>query len=244
MILGAYILRGTGERLYGICYEEGERVPDKQLPPHVQATVTLFHSRESTILGQPYTLEQNEFLWVYTFFESFVVVMRVTPDEEIASLSRRMVALGREIVHTFGRVMKIWSGNMGEIEGMDDLVDSFVELDLKSPDEMLPIIDSVLDAVFANHELVYAGVIDITGEMLSGNIPESHLSLIQEQLLHESVKPSTDVVPTTIEVQGYDVQILRVQSLTVAAASHKDGSKVGAKTAVSAIAQSLSDSIL
>ncbi len=243
LILGAYILRGTGERLYGICYEDGMRVIDKQLPLHVNACVTLFHSRESTILGQAYILEQNDFLWVYTFFESFVVVMRVTTDEDLTSLSRRMVALGREIAQTFGRVMGIWSGDMGEIDGMDDIVDQFVSLDLKPSDEIRPIIDAALDRIFVNHELAYAGVIDITGEMLGGNIPEDHLSLIQEQLAHESVKASTDVVPTTIEVQGYDVQILRVHALTVAAASHKDGSKVGAKTAVSVIAQSLSESI-
>lgn len=243
MILGAYILRGTGERLYGVSYEDGARIIGKQLPPHVHACVTLFHSRESTVLRQPYTLEQNDFLWVYTFFESFVVVMRVAQDENLNFLSRRMVALGRELAQTFGRVLKIWSGNMGEIDGMDELVDLYVHLDLKSSEEMRPIIDTVLEAAFTNHELAYAGVIDATGEMLGGNIPENHLAVIQEQLTHEAVKPSTDIVPTTLEVQGYDVQILRVHSLTVAAAPHKDGSRVGAKTAVSEIGQSLSESI-
>lgn len=243
MILGAYVLRGTGERLYGVCYEDEMQITDKQLPPHVHACVTLFHSRESTVLGQLYTLEQNDFTWVYSFFESFAIVMRVTPDEELHSLSRRIVALGRELVHEFGHVMKIWSGNMGEIDGMDELVNKYIRLDLKSFEELRPKIESTLEDAFTNHELAYAGVIDITGEMLGGNIPETHLTLIRGQIIREAVKLATDIVPTSLEVLGYDVQILRVHSLTVAVAAHKDGSKVGAKTAVSEIGQSLSDLI-
>ncbi len=242
MILGAFILRGTGEKLYGVYYENDERWTDLELPPHVTACVTLFHSRESTILGQPYTLEQNGYLWVYTFFDSFAIVLRTTHDEDLSSLSRRMVALGRELASSFGSVLKIWSGNLGEIEGIDDLVDKFVKLDLESSDEMLPLIDSILNDAFSNHELAYAGIIDATGVMLGGNIPDNHLSVIQGELVHEAVKPSTDIVPMAIDVLGYDVQILRVHSLTVVAAPHKDGSRVGAKTATSEIAQTLSES--
>ena len=242
MILGAYVLRGTGEKLYGVSYKNAERMLDLNLPPHVTACVTLFHSRESTVLGQPYTLEQNDFLWVYAFFDSFVIVFRTTQDEDLSSLSRRMVALGRELASTLGSVLKIWSGNMGEIEGMDDLVDKYVKLDLESSDEMLPVIDSILNEAFSNHDLAYAGVIDASGDMLAGNIPENHLSVIQGELIHEAVKPSTDIVPMAMDVLGYDVQILRVHSLTVVAAPHKDGSKLGAKTAVSEIAQTLSES--
>jgi hypothetical protein len=242
LILGAYVLRGTGERLYGVHYENEDRKLDLDLPPHVTACVTLFHSRDSTILGQPYTLEQNDFVWVYSFFDSFVIVLRTTPDEDLPSLARRMVALGRELVTSFGNVLKIWSGNMGEIEGMDTLVDKFVKLDLESSDEMLPIIDSILNDAFSSHDLAYAGVIDASGMMVAGNIPENHVSLIQGELVHEAVKPSTDIVPMAIEVMGYDVQILRVHSLTVVAAPHKDGSKVSAKTAASEIAQTLSES--
>ena len=242
LILGAYVLRGTGEMLYGVSYENAERQLDLVLPPHVTACVTLFHSRESTVLGQPYTLEQNDFLWVYAFFDSFVIVLRTTQDEDLSSLSRRMVALGRELASTLGRVLKIWSGNMGEIEGMDDLVDKYVKLDLESSDELLPVIDSILNDAFSNHDLAYAGVIDASGDMLAGNIPENHLSVIQGELIHEAVKPSTDIVPMVMPVLGYDVQILRVHSLTVVAAPHKDGSKLGAKTAASEIAQTLSES--
>ncbi|MHA2423667.1 MAG: hypothetical protein ACXAEF_02700 [Candidatus Thorarchaeota archaeon] len=242
MILGAYVLRGTGERLYGVQYDNDERQLDLNLPPHVTACVTLFHSRESTVLGQPYTLDQNDYVWVYSFFDSFVIVLRTTSDEDLSSLARRMVALSRELASSFGSVLKIWSGNMGEIEGMDNLVDKYVKLDLDSSEEMVPIIDSILNTAFTNHDLAYAGVIDASGMMVAGNIPENHLSLIQGELVREAVKPSTDIVPMAIEVIGYDVQILRVHSLTVVAAPHKDGSKVSAKTAASEIAQTLSES--
>jgi hypothetical protein len=194
------------------------------------------------VLGQPYTLDQNDYVWVYSFFDSFVIVLRTTSDEDLSSLARRMVALSRELASSFGSVLKIWSGNMGEIEGMDNLVDKYVKLDLDSSEEMVPIIDSILNTAFTNHDLAYAGVIDASGMMVAGNIPENHLSLIQGELVREAVKPSTDIVPMAIEVIGYDVQILRVHSLTVVAAPHKDGSKVSAKTAASEIAQTLSES--
>ncbi|MFW9850347.1 MAG: hypothetical protein ACFFF4_14540 [Candidatus Thorarchaeota archaeon] len=242
MIQGAYVLRGTGERLYGVEYENGERNLGLSLPPHVTACVTLFHSRDSTVIGQPYTLEQDGHVWVYSFFDSFVIVLRTTSDEDMASLARRMVALGKELASSFGHIMKIWSGNMGEIEGMDDLVDKYVKLDLESSDEIVPLIDSILNDAFSNHELAYAGVIDASGMMVAGNIPENHLSLIQEDLIREAVKPSTDIVPMTYNVLGYEVQILRVHSLTVIAAPHKDGSRVAAKTAASEIGESLSES--
>ncbi|MFW9908460.1 MAG: hypothetical protein ACFFEF_07785 [Candidatus Thorarchaeota archaeon] len=244
LILGAYILKGTGERLYAVSYEGEERTTEEFVPPHVQACVSLFHSRESTVLGQPYTLEQNGVLWVYTFFESFAVALQTTEDEDIASLSRRMASLGRELAHSFGKVLRIWSGDMGEIEGMDDLVDKYITLDFDiSRDSMAPILDSVVDHALLNYDLAFAGVIDAKGNMLSGNIPENHLSYIQDKLLREAIKPSIDVVPTDLTILGYDIQMLRVHSLTVIVAPHRDGSRVGAKTAISEIAQSLSESL-
>ena len=100
----------------------------------------------------------------------------------------------------------------------------------------------MINDAFSNHDLAYAGVIDGSGMMVSGNIPENHLEWIQGELKREAIKPTTDVVPMEIEVMGYIIQILRVHSLTVIAAPHRDGSRVGAKTAVSDIAQTLSES--
>ena len=79
--------------------------------------------------------------------------------------------------------------------------------------------------------------------MLAGNIPENHLSYLREELVHESVTPSAEIVPTSYDILGYSVQVLRVQTLTVVGAPHKDGSKIGATTVVSEIAQSLSETL-
>jgi predicted acyltransferase len=51
------------------------------MPPHVRACVTLFSSRESTAHGRAYTLEQDDLVWVYMFFEMFAVVVLTTKGE-------------------------------------------------------------------------------------------------------------------------------------------------------------------
>lgn len=245
MIEGAYILKSSGDVLYGVEYSRKNEVSQASLPSHVQACVTLFTSRESTVIGQPYTLEQGDRNWVYVFFESFTVVVRVPDNEDITSLSRRMVALGRELAQNYGRVMSIWSGNMGEIEGIDTLVDHFMTSELLPEEaELKSVVETLLDRALEQPDLAYVGIIDAAGNMLGGNIPENHLIHIRDELIHEAVKPSADIVPTVYHVLGYDVQVLRVKSLTVVGAPQKDASRVGVTTLISGLAQSLSDMLV
>lgn len=245
MIEGAYILKGNGDVLYGVEYSQESEVSHASLPSHVQACVTLFTSRDSTVIGQPYTLEQGDRNWVYVFFESFTVVVRVAENEDITSLSRRMVALGRELAQNYGHIMSIWSGYMGEIEGIDTLVDHFMTSEsLPTETELKSVVNSLLDMALEKQDLAYVGVIDAAGNMLGGNIPENHLIRIRDELVHEAVKPSADIVPTVYHVLGYDVQVLRVKSLTVVGAPQKDASRVGVTTLVSELAQSLSDMLV
>ena len=60
-------------------------------------------------------------------------------------------------------------------------------------------------------------------------------------LWNMSIVSSVDIIPTAVEIRGYNVQLLKVRSLTVATASHKDGSRVHATQAASEIGQSLLD---
>ncbi|MFW9921102.1 MAG: hypothetical protein ACFFED_15985 [Candidatus Thorarchaeota archaeon] len=242
LIEGAFVIKSNGEMLYGVLYNDNGHVYDAPLPSHVRACVTLFTSRESTATGQPYILEQNDNQWVYVFFESFTILVLVSNDEDVTALSRKMVALGRHIAQNYGKIITIWHGSMSPIEGMDALVGNYINSDLLPSDaELVPTIEIMLDRALENSGLAYAGIIDASGRMLAGNIPKNHLANIWDELIHESVAPSTDIVPTTYDVLGYSVQVLRVQSLTVIGAPHKDGSKIGATTAVSEIAQSLSE---
>jgi hypothetical protein len=47
------------------------------------------------------------------------------------------------------------------------------------------------------------------------------------------------MVPTGVEIMGYSVQLLKVKSLTVAVAAHRDESRLVAIKAVSEIADDL-----
>ena len=55
------------------------------------------------------------------------------------------------------------------------------------------------------------------------------------------MKFSVDIVPTGLQIRGYNLQILKVQSLTVATASHKDGNRISATQAASEIGQFLDE---
>lgn len=242
LIEGTFVIRSDGEVLYSVMFGENGHARKAQLPSHVQACVALFTSRDSTSIGQPYILEQNENQWVYVFFESFTILVLATQDEEVTALSRKMVALGRHIAQNYGKIIGIWHGSISYIEGIDSLVNRYINSDFSPSDaELAPRIEQLLDSALENSALAYAGIIDAGGKMLAGNIPENHLTRIREELVRESVTPSADIVPTSYDILGYAVQVLRIQSLAVIGAPHKDGSKIGATTTVSEIAQSLSE---
>jgi len=71
VILRAYVVRANGDTLFVSNYEDdGYSGDDDRLPSYVRACVTLFHSRDSTAHGTPYSLEQDDLTWTYSFFES------------------------------------------------------------------------------------------------------------------------------------------------------------------------------
>ena len=58
-----------------------------------------------------------------------------------------------------------------------------------------------------------------------------------------TIKFSVDIVPTAMKIRGYTLQLLKVQSLTVATASHKDGKRISATQAASEIGQFLDEAM-
>ncbi|MEE9540231.1 MAG: hypothetical protein V3V85_01910, partial [Candidatus Thorarchaeota archaeon] len=94
MILQVFLLRrDVGEHLYGMSFEHDVSEHITSMPPHIRACVTLFGSRESTAHDRAYTLEQDDLIWVYVFFEMFAVVVSTTEDEDIPRLRKRMFPL-------------------------------------------------------------------------------------------------------------------------------------------------------
>ncbi len=244
MILRAYLMKNNGEPIYGRSYEGTGSVIENSLPDHVRACATLFHSSEGTTSDRVYTLEQSGVLWSYLFFESFAVILMSAAGENLVALKKMMISLGRAIAHEYGAIIKSWTGNLGEIEGIDLLVDQHVGIDLDIPsDEILDVVKRIVDSTLEAKELAYAGVLDARGEMLIGNVPENHLSSIQQEISGGIIQPSVGMVPSSIEVMGYSVQMLKVKSVTVAVAAQRDESHIRAVQAVSEIADALDNAM-
>jgi len=244
MILRAYLIKNNGESIYGRTYEGAGSVIENSLPAHVRACATLFHSSEGTASDRVYTLEQSGVLWSYLFFESFAVILMSAADENLVALKKMMISMGRAIAHEYGSIIKSWTGNLGEVEGIDSLVDQHVGIDLDIPsDEILDIVKRIIDSTLEAKELAYAGVLDAHGEMLIGNVPENHLSSIQQEISTGIIQPGVDMVPSSIEVMGYSVQMLKVKSVTVAVAAQRDESHIVAVQAVSEIAEALDNAM-
>ncbi|MHA2140144.1 MAG: hypothetical protein ACXADF_01640 [Candidatus Thorarchaeota archaeon] len=241
MILRVYIMKSpSGEPIYGRSYDNSDPISESSLPAHVRACATLFHSSSGTSRDRVYTLEQSGALWSYVFFESFAIILFTTFDENEIGLKKMMMSLGRSISNQFGGLISSWSGNIGEFEGMDSLVDRYVGIDLELPsDTILDNVYKMMNSILEDHEIAYVGLLDARGKLLRGNIPETHLSGIEAELGTGEIRPIADMVPSEVEIMGYNVQLLKVRSLTVAVAPHRDESKLVAVKAVSKIADGL-----
>jgi hypothetical protein len=240
MIQRAFVVRDDGEVLYVKSYDEKSSPSESSMPPHARACVMLFGSNSSTVLEELYTLDQGEIRWAYMFFNSFAVVLLTTPDEANPHLKMRMMSLGKAITMTYGGLMTSWSGDMGQIADMDDLVDSYVRMEIGRPsEELTAAIEKLVDASLESHTVAYAGVFDAAGDMIHGTVPESHATIIQSEISRGTVKPGVDIVPTVITIEGHEVCILRVQSYTVVAASYRDESRLTTSKAASEIAHGL-----
>jgi hypothetical protein len=241
MILRVYIMKSpSGEPIYGRSYDDSDPIGESSLPSHVRACATLFHSSSGTSRDRVYTLEQSGTLWSYVFFEHFAVILFTTLDENEVGLKKKMMSLGRAISNQFGGLILSWSGNIGEFEGMDSLVDRYVRIELEHPPAaILDKAEKMMNLALEDHEIAYAGLIDARGVLLRGNIPENHLSGLEAEMANGEIRPSADMVPIGVEIMGYSVQMLKVRSLTVAVAAHRDESKLAAIKVVSEIADDL-----
>jgi len=215
----------------------------KSMPPHIRTCVTLFGSRESTAHDRAYTLEQDDLIWVYVFFDMFAVVVSTTKDEDIPPLRKRMFSLGKAFSKSYGHIISSWSGDMGDIEGIDTLVEQYMQLNLDLGSDILSKIESLVTNCLENNDVAYAGVFDAGGNLLSGDIPDSHIQRIQDEISVAGINSGVELMPHAIEIQGHSVQMLRVSSLSIAVAAYRDESRMAAAKAVSEIAQALHEAM-
>lgn len=241
MIFRVYIMKSpSGEPIYGRSYDESDPVGETSFPAHVRACATLFHSSSGTSRDRVYSLEHNGAIWSYVFFEEFAVIMFTTFDENQVALKQMMVSLGRAISNQFGDLISSWSGNIGEVEGIDSLVDRYIGMDLEvPPDEILEKAEAFLNKALENHEIAYVGLFDSKGHLLRGNVPESHIYGIETEIAAGIIRPVAGMVPISIDIMGHAVQMLKVKQLAVAVASYPDGARLVAVKTVSEIADAL-----
>jgi hypothetical protein len=213
------------------------------MPPHIRACVTLFGSRESTAHDRAYTLEQDNLVWVYVFFEMFAVVVSTTKGEAIPRLRKRMFSLGKAFANSYGHLIASWSGDMGDIEGVDTLVEQYMRLNLDLGSDILSKIESLVTNILENYDVAYAGVFDAGGDLLSGDIPDSHIQSIQDEISVAGINSGVELMPHAVEIQGHSVQMLRVSSLSIAVAAYRNESRMAAAKAVSEIAQALHEAM-
>ncbi|MHA1771891.1 MAG: hypothetical protein ACTSYL_11710 [Candidatus Thorarchaeota archaeon] len=244
MIRRAFIIKRNGEPIYGRRYTGEKPEDDIILPPSIRACVILLDSSKSVAPASPYVLSQPDSIWVYCFFETFAVALEGTPDERVDWLKRRALSLGRHIVEQFSGTFSTWPGNPADIEGFNKAIDNYVLLDLAiQAEKILEKVEVNVDNILTKYPVAYAGVFDALGNMIGGNIPEDHIATIRTEILHDSVKSSIDLVPTTINVKGYDVHAIRVKTLTAVAAPYRQGSKLAAVQAVGDLAHLLEETI-
>jgi len=213
------------------------------MPLHIRACVTLFGSRESAAHGRAYTLEQDDLVWVCLFFEMFAVVVLTTKGENIPRLQKRMLSLGKAFSKSYGYMMASWSGDMDDIEGVSALVERYMQLDLDLGTDIQSKIESIVNTILENYDVAYAGVFDAGGDLLSGDIPASHIQSIQDEISIEGINSGVEIMPHAIDIQGHSVQMLRVRSLSIAVAAYRDESRMAAAKAVSEIAQALHEAM-
>ncbi|TXT56105.1 MAG: hypothetical protein BAJATHORv1_30491 [Candidatus Thorarchaeota archaeon] len=244
MISEIYVLKDGSERIYSRRIEGGAPVEDIKVPGNVNACSTLFRSRTSTILEHPYTLEQNGTVYIFVFFDSFSVVLTTKKEDDLDNARKKAISLGSAIAKGFGELIRVWTGDIGEIDEIDVLVRRYLRFDLTGPDpSTIDVISELVDTVLENHRVAYVGVFDSQGTMVCGNVPQSHMDKITREIVKGTIKPSTDIVPTVVKVRGYQVQLLKVRSMTIAVSGYKESGRLDAVKAIGEIAHSLNDAL-
>jgi hypothetical protein len=183
-------------------------------------------------------------MWAFVFFDQFVVVLETTKDNSRTTIQRRIISMGRTIASIYGGLERTQIGDSNLIPDFDSIVDRYVELDFSGiTDSLLAVIELLTYSVLERYNIAYAGVFDVQGRQIKGNVPENHVRKIRKQLSHGTLKPSVDMVPSTLQVDDYKIQLFKVQNFTVVAAPYKDSSRLSATRAVGEMAEALRDAI-
>jgi len=240
MILQIHLVKPDGDPIYGRSYETSPPSKIQGVPGHVRACAVLYQSSSGTSRERVYTLEQENNLWAYVFFDSLTVIFLMPKYTDFSPMKKMMQSLGKEIASSYGDFVNAWSGNIGDFEGIAEVIDQYVLWDLAGPTKKeMTKIRKYVDSALEKYNVAYAGIVDATGQMVTGNIPENHLQNITKELSDDSIAPSREMVPTSITVHEHVVQLLRVRSLVVVAASYPTAGRFPALKAVDEIAHNL-----
>ncbi len=242
MIQCLYIIKSDGEPLYGKSLEDDTCVDLKGLPHYVTNSVALFHARSSTSSEKVYTLQSDDNIWAYAFFRSFALVALTPAEENKPNLKYMLLSLGRRIAHDYGSTIQSWHNEISEISSVDEIIDQYTSIDL-SPlsSEILEKIDKLINTALERPELAFVGIFDSRGKMVRGNVPELHLFRLEVEVSQGVIKPVMDIAPTSITSGDYKVQMLRVNSLTVAAAALPTESTLTAISVVGELAHAINE---
>ena len=243
MVRCLYIVKSNGDPVYRRSYEEDDSV-NCTIPSFVRHSVALFHSRDSTSSERVYTLEHNDDLWAYSFFNSFVLLALTNNEDSLVPLKSMVQSLGRAISHQYGDVLSSWSGSMAEIVDMNNLCDNYTAMNMGPAKEAhITKIRKLVDKSLERPEIAFIGVFDPSGKMVSGNVPELHLFRIEVEITQGTVKPIMDIAPTAINSGDDRLQMLRVNSLTVVVAAQPEESPLYAIGAIGEIAHDINEII-
>ncbi len=244
MIRCVYIVKSDGEPVYRRSYDDDVDSDMCDVPSFVRNSVALFASRPTTSSERAYHLENDGDIWTYAFFQDFALVALSRKGEAITPLKSQVMSLGKAVAHQLGDLVRSWGGSMAEIVDLNELCDSYVSVDMGPADASLKRkIDKIVDSALEKPEVGFVGVFDSHGELISGNVPEIHLFRIEVEIAQGVIKPVTDIAPTTVTSGEDKIQMLRVSSFTVVAASHEGESPLHAIGVVSDLAYSLDEAL-
>lgn len=242
MIRCIYMVKNDGDPLYGRSIEDDACIDLDSLPSLVRNLVAMMQSSSSTSSDRVYTLEMDDCVWAYSFFQSFALVSMASRDQSISQLKNIMLSLGCAIVHQYGEIIETWSGSMSDIVDVDTLIDNYVTLDLNRPSsKIMKLIERLVNKALKQPEIAFVGVFDSEGDLLRGNVPEVYLFRIQVEISQGVIKPVMDIAPSTISAGDHILQMLKVNSLTTVVASQPGESNLHAVSTVSEIAHTLNE---
>ena len=242
MIQYLYIIKSDGEPIYGKSLTDDANIDLQSLPHYVKNSVALFHSKSSTSSERVYTLQHDDTIWAYAFFHSFALVALMPTGENLVSLKYILLSIGRRVSHEYGSMIESWNHGISDLSSLEEIINQYTSIDLSplSPDALIKI-DELINNALERPEIAFVGIFDSRGKMVRGNVPELHLFRLEVEISQGMIKPIMDIAPTSIISGDNKVQMLRVNSLTIAAASLPSESSLNAISVVGEIAHTLNE---